>query len=69
MARRTSQRPSAWPRRFMLLTGLVLLVVCIIAFRALGQGDIALAFPLFVGCLMLLVFEIGLLILDNRLRS
>ncbi len=66
MPRKIPNPPSRWPRRFMILTGLVIFVVAIMAFSALTRSDFALAFPLFISIVALLGFEVVLLFLHNR---
>ncbi len=65
---RRSPKPSLWPRRFMYLTGLIMVVFFIVAVRGLYSGNFALAFPMFAGLTGLMLFMIILLFLHNRLN-
>jgi FtsH-binding integral membrane protein len=66
---RNVQQPTPWFRRFMVVTGLVILICAVIAFNALRQSNFAVAFPLFVGIVILIGFEVVLMFLHNRTRT
>ncbi len=68
MPRKVQPQASPWFRRFMILTGLLILISAILAFSALRKNDYAAAFPLFIGIMILLVFEVVLMVLHNRSR-
>ncbi len=68
MPRNVQQQPSPWFRRFMILTGIVIVVCTVMVFTALTQQNYSVAFPLLVGILVLLAFEVVLLMLHNRSR-
>ncbi len=65
---RNIQPPSPWFRRFMILTGIIILVCTVMVFTTLIQGNYSVAFPLLVGILVLLAFEVLLMALHNRSR-
>ena len=63
---RDVQRRSPWPRRFMILTALVIFIVAIVAFVAMSKGNFGLASPLFMSIVVLMLFEFVLMYLGNR---
>ncbi len=59
---------SPWPFRFMILTGVVIIAFAAVAFGALMQSEpnFGLAFPLFAGIVALILFEVVLMVINNR---
>ena len=68
MTRKHSRVAPRWPRLFMILTAIIIIIMAIVAFSALFQtpANFALAFPLFWGVVILLLFEFLLMYLANR---
>ena len=69
MPRNIPHQPTPWFRRFMIVTGLIIVICTIIAFNAIRQSNLAVAFPVLLGILLLLIFEIVLMFLHNRTRA
>lgn len=65
MPRNVSNSP-IWPRRFMAMTAVIILVVAVLGFNALSNDNFSLAFPLFASMVALLLFEVVLMYLQNR---
>lgn len=65
MARKVRQK-SPWFRRFMVITALIIVIVAIVGFSALSKQNFALAFPLFVTAVVLMIFEFILMFFNNR---
>ncbi|MFD3166705.1 hypothetical protein [Herpetosiphon sp. NSE202] len=65
---RRSPKPSPWPRRFMYITGIVMVIFFAVALNGLYSGNFALAFPMFAGLTGLMLFMIILLFLHNRMN-
>lgn len=66
---RSPRTATRWPIYFMVFTALVILVFMVVGFSALGDNNLALAFPIFGGIVALLLFEIVLFIIYNRLQG
>ena len=64
MSRRVQRSP--WPRRFLLLGGITIIVVAVQAFSALRRQDLGQASAMFFGVVGLLVFEMIVFIIHNR---
>jgi FtsH-binding integral membrane protein len=58
--------PPVWPRRFMVLTAVIIAVVALIGFNAMSKQNFTLAFPMFASVVVLLLFLIVLMYLQNR---
>lgn len=65
MSRQRRQR-SLWPRRFMIMTAVIAVIVALVGFSAMSQSKYELAFPLFLTVVILVLFEIFLMVLNNR---
>jgi hypothetical protein len=63
---RNLSNPPVWPRRFMVLTAVIIAVVAIIGFYAMTKQNFTLAFPMFASVVALLLFEIVLMFVQNR---
>ena len=66
MSRRVQRSP--WPRRFLLLGGITIIIVAVVAFSALQRQNLGLAFGMFIGVVALLVFELIVFVIDSRQR-
>ena len=64
MSRRVQRSP--WPRRFLLIGGITIIMLAVTAFNALKEQNLGLAFGMFVGVVALLVFELIVFIIGNR---
>ena len=65
MSRQRRQR-SLWPRRFMIMTAVIAVIVALVGFSAMSQQKFELAFPLFMTVVVLVVFELLLIVINNR---
>ncbi len=65
MSRHRRQR-SLWPRRFMIMTAVIAVIVALVGFSAMSQQKFELAFPLFMTVVVLVVFELLLIVINNR---
>jgi hypothetical protein len=63
---RNLSNPPVWPRRFMVLTVVIIAVVAIIGFNAMAKQNFTLAFPMFASVVVLLLFMVVLMFVQNR---
>lgn len=63
---RQVRRRSPWPRRFMMMTAILAVVIGALGFGAMSKQNFALAFPLFITVVVLILFEIVLMAINNR---
>jgi hypothetical protein len=63
---RNLSNPPVWPRRFMMLTVVIIAVVAIIGFNAMANQNFTLAFPMFASVVALLLFMVVLMFMQNR---
>ena len=69
MPQRNPPRPSAWPRRLLIFGGVIILILMIVAFTALSSQNLALAFPMMVSIVVMMVFEMVCVAWMNRQRQ